>query len=85
MGIPPSWANNTTQSAIGGFDITPSDTVDLAVPARALYIGGAGAVKVTHLDGSTVTYAAVAVGVFPVTAVRVFATGTGASNIKGMI
>jgi hypothetical protein len=62
--------------------VTPSDTVDLAFASKRLWIGGAGAVKVNTVGGSTVTYAAVPAGTYlNVRASRVFATGTAATNI----
>jgi hypothetical protein len=64
--------------------VTPSDTVDLATVAKALYIGGAGDVKVL-VGGEEVVFKAVPVGtVLPVAAQRVFATGTGASFIVAL-
>lgn len=62
--------------------VTPNDGADLATSARSLYIGGAGAVKVTTVGGEAVTFAAVPVGtVLPVRAARVWSTGTTATNI----
>lgn len=62
--------------------VTPSDTVDLTKPAhKGLYIGVSGAVRITTVGGSDVTFTAVPVGFFPVTAIRVWATGTTATNI----
>lgn len=65
----------------GGAAVTPHDTNLLARPAKSLYIGGTGAVKVTTQDGTDLTFAAVAVGFFPVRCIRVFSTGTTATNI----
>jgi hypothetical protein len=54
-----------------------SDTVDLAIPARALYVGTGGNVKVTTKGGQTVTFASVPDGsILPVACTRVFTTGT---------
>jgi hypothetical protein len=64
-----------------GAAITPNDGADLATSARALWIGGTGAVKITTPGGSTVTLAAVPVGMLWVRAARVWATGTTATNI----
>ena len=63
-----------------------SDTVDLTTsPAKSLYIGGAGNIKVTLIDGSTVTFSGVPVGtILPVVVTRVFATGTTATNILAL-
>lgn len=66
--------------------VTPSDTVDLPDgPCRGIYVGGAGAVKIVTTNGSTVTFAAVPVGTFMrVGAVRIFSTGTTATNLLAL-
>lgn len=62
--------------------ITPHDTNELGNVPRFIYVGGAGAVKVTTVYGDTVTFAAVPVGtVLPVAAKIVFSTGTTATNL----
>ena len=73
-----------------------SDTVNLTTLAsggvpgkaycyRALYVSGAGDVKVVTMGGSTVTFSAVPAGtVLPVAVVRVFSTGTTATGLVGM-
>lgn len=62
--------------------VTPSDTVDLSPPCAALYIGGAGNVKVTAVDGGTETFTAVPAGtILPVAASRVFSTLTTATSV----
>lgn len=73
-----------------------SDTLNLAtlasggVPSkaycyRALYVSGAGDVKVVTIGGSTVVFAAVPAGtILPVACVRVFSTGTTATGLVGM-
>jgi len=70
----------------GAAAVTPSDSTDLAkAPTRGLYIGGAGAVKVDLMDGSTVTFAAVPVGTtLYIRATRVYSTGTAATNILAL-
>lgn len=71
--------------AIGAISITPADT-DLAAPVRALYIGGAGNVKITDTLGNATTFNAVQAGsILPVMAVRVWSTGTTATSIVGLI
>jgi hypothetical protein len=68
------------------FAVTPSDSVDLPETTRALYVGGAGNVRLTARDGGTVTYTGVAAGQrLPIRAVRVLATGTTATNIIGEV
>lgn len=49
-----------------------------------LYIGTAGNVRVLTTGDDTVTFVAVAAGFFPVQVIRVFATGTTATNIIGL-
>ena len=65
--------------------ITPDDSTDLAYTTSAVYVGGAGALKVTTAGGDTTTVAAVPAGtVLPLRVVRVFATGTAATSIVGL-
>lgn len=62
--------------------ISKDDNADLPTVARAIYIGGTGDLKVTTVGGSTVTFAAVPVGVFDCVHVKkVFSTGTTATNM----
>jgi hypothetical protein len=65
--------------------ITPADS-DLSAQMRALYIGGSGNVRITDPQGNVVTFVgAVAGTVLPVMAKRVWATGTTATNIIGLV
>jgi len=71
--------------------VTPSDTVDIpyvggdgTTPSWpcVLYIGGAGNLRVLTEGGDDITFNGVVAGTFlPVNVVRVFATGTTATNI----
>lgn len=64
--------------------VTPSDSTDLASATRAIYIGAAGAVKLTTLGGETLVLASgvLAVGVpHPIRATRIWSTGTTATPI----
>ena len=66
----------------GAAAVTPNDSTDLTTIARALYVGGAGNVKIDAADGSTVTFSGVLAGsILPVRAARVYSTGTTATNI----
>lgn len=65
----------------GAAAVTPSDSTDLSEVTLALYIGTAGAAKLTLMDGSVVTYAALAAGRHPLRVKRVWATGTTATGI----
>lgn len=70
----------------GGFDVTPDDATDLSGLTRAIILGGSGDVAVVLKNGDTLTLPALAAGViYPLRAVRVLATGTTATGIKGLI
>jgi hypothetical protein len=81
-GARPQWDS----PAVGGAAPTLSDTVDdPAGPFRSLWVGVAGNIKVGMADGSSATFANVPVGILPVTAVRVYATGTTATSLVGLL
>ena len=64
--------------------VTPSDTVDQFYDT--LYVGGAGAVKVMTSRGNQVTLTAVPAGTrLPLRVRRVYATGTTATGIVGLV
>lgn len=68
--------------ASNAFAVTPADDANLTHAARALFVGGAGAVKVDTLGGDTVTFTGVVAGsILPVRVLKVYATGTDATNI----
>lgn len=65
--------------------ITPSDSDDLDVVPRAIYVGGSGDVKVDMLDGSTVTFKSLQAGeVHWIRPRRVYSTDTTATDIIGL-
>jgi len=64
--------------------VTPADGSDLTAFALALYVGVSGDVKLTTLGGETVTFSNVPVGILPVSAKRVYSTGTTASGIVAL-
>ncbi len=65
--------------------VVPSDTVNLPNGAKALWVGGAGTVKVITGGDETVTFTGVLAGtLLPIRCKRVFSTGTSASNIVAM-
>lgn len=82
--MPQSAANWPSGPAYDAVAVVTSDATDLTNPARALYIGVTGDVKVRTWGGSVVTFTAVPVGFMPVSVVRVFATGTTASSIVAL-
>lgn len=63
--------------------VTPHDT-NLIPVTRGLYVGGTGALKVQMEDDTTVTFAAVPVGEFPLQVKQVYATGTAATSIVAL-
>ena len=67
------------------FAITPSNSVDLAQPTIAIYLGTPGDLKIDAVEtGTEITFKNLANGVFhPIRAKRVYATGTSASDIIG--
>ena len=71
--------------------VTPSNTVNIpAITGGSnngcvLYVGGAGNLKVLTVGGDEVTFTAIPVGTFvPVQVLKVFATGTTATNIVAL-
>lgn len=65
--------------------ITPSDSTALARVTRAIWVGGAGDLRVTLLGGMTVTLAGAAAGmVYPLRVTQVLATGTTATGLVGL-
>jgi hypothetical protein len=77
-------ANSLTSPARKAFAITPNDASDLSEITRAIYVGGAGHLLVTMMDGNDVTFSDVPGGtVLPIRARRV-KTGSTATNIVGL-
>ena len=64
--------------------ITPSDGTDLAAATRAINVSDPGYVKVTTVGGDTVTLYVAGGVIFPIRALRVWATGTTATEIVGL-
>ena len=62
--------------------VSPNDSLDLTYDTRGLYIGGDGDLKVTTAGGDVLTfYNATAGSIIPVRVIRVWSTGTSATNI----
>lgn len=79
-------SSSSTYTARGLVVITPSDTVNLEGPARALYVGGAGNISLKPLDGAAVTLVGVPAGtLLPISVTRVNVTGTTATNLVGLL
>ena len=70
--------------------VTPSDTVDIPFPGGdknngcVLYVGVAGDLKVRTVAGDDVVFVGMQAGFFPVNVLRVFATGTTATDIVAL-
>jgi len=76
---------NATHPARFALAVTPSDSTDMTLSARALYIGGAGNLAVITDGGNTVTFTGISAGsILPVAIARVLATGTTATNILAL-
>jgi hypothetical protein len=61
--------------------VTTSDTVNFSTPS-IVFVGGAGNAKVTTAQGTDVTFNGLVAGqVIPVQVLRVWATGTTATNM----
>jgi hypothetical protein len=68
-------------SAANAVAVTPSD-VTVLIPTIGVYVGGAGNVAVTMLNGAVVTFTAPPVGtVLPIQVTKVMATNTTATLI----
>lgn len=71
--------------ALTAASVSPSNTVDLAPWARALWIGGAGDLRVIMAGDNTntpIVFPGLSAGVWmPIQVKRVMATGTTATNI----
>jgi hypothetical protein len=75
-------ATGMASPANSAAEITPNDTTDLSTFSRAVYVGGAGNLRVTMLGGQTVTFSNVAAGtMLPIRVSRIWATGTTATLI----
>lgn len=74
-----------SEPAMSALAVTPSDTTDLATPARALYVGTSGDLSIITPDGVTVLFASVPSSfILPVAAIRVRSTATTATNVVAL-
>ena len=65
--------------------VVPADGTDLACVTRAVYVGGAGDLRVRMQGGAEVTLAAVPAGaLLPLRVTRVLAAGTSATSIVAL-
>jgi hypothetical protein len=86
MGAGPFHSRDSKGPSWGAKAISPSDNDDLQYWMRGVYVGGAGDLKVTMFDGSTVTFESVPAGsVLPIYIKKIHSTGTTATKIVGLI
>jgi hypothetical protein len=79
------WRAGLESPAEHAVEITPSDSTDLAISTRGLYVGASGDVTLDTVGGETVTFVGLAAGIIhPIRARRVRATGTDATGIVGV-
>lgn len=72
--------------ATSAFEILPDDVNPLPNVTRAIYVGGAGNLAITMLDGQTLTLEAVQPGaIYPLRCTHVRATGTTATGLAGLL
>lgn len=76
---------DTTMVALDLIPVTPSDSADLDIPARALRIGGAGTLRVTTYTGQVRNTNVAAGEVLLLFTTRVHSTGTSATGIEALI
>ena len=74
-----------TEPARDAAAVTPSDSTQISPVARALYVGGAGNIKLVTEEGTTVTFQGIVAGsVLPVKTTKVFSTDTTATYIVAL-
>jgi hypothetical protein len=75
---------DATASARRAAAVTLSDTAVIE-NTRALFVGAAGSVKVSMVEGGDVTFVGVSAGtVLPIQVVKVWSTGTSAASILAL-
>lgn len=85
MQAPPPGISSADGSAANATNVTPSDSVNLASPSRALYVGGAGNISAVMLGGQTILLTGVPAGTtLPLQVSRVNATLTTATLIVSL-
>lgn len=85
-GPTPFGAPTFTAPAMDAFVITPSNSVNFNIMARAVYVGAGGDIALVTSRNNTVTFIAVPQGtVLPVVCLRINSTSTTASSLVGLI
>lgn len=78
----PYLSADATVSARRAAAVTTSDATVYDEPTRAIYVGGAGNLRVDMVSGGTVTFTNLMAGtVLPVQVTRIYATSTTATNL----
>jgi hypothetical protein len=72
---------NLTSPAVAHYVITPSDSADLPVRPRAIFVQAAGSAVLQDKDGHVVSYDVAAGAVLSIRPLRVLATGTTAQLV----
>lgn len=73
------------EPAVAGFVISPDDLSTLPFVPRAIYVGGSGDIAAMLFTGDIIVFTnAVAGTVLPLRVVKVFRTGTTATNLIGL-
>lgn len=81
----PGYAADMAAPAMGVSTITPSDSVDLPSPCRGIWVGVAGDITLDGvIAGTAVTLHNVPIGILPIAATRVYATGTDATYLVAL-
>lgn len=81
-------STEVASQARGAVAVTPSDSADLTVDAKALYIGTGGditVIPINNQDDAPILFANHPVGYLRVQVRRVMATGTDAADIVALL
>jgi hypothetical protein len=74
-----------TDPANSAYSITPSDSAELGIYTRGIYVGTSGDLAVMMVSGDIVTFASLSAGVIhPIRVKMVYSTGTTATDIIGV-
>ena len=84
--MPGSLANSALITpAEHAFVITPADGVDLEASTRGIWVGTTGNLRVRMVDGGDIMFIGMVAGmVHPLRVIRVWATGSTATGIRGL-
>lgn len=81
-----SHASGQSAPATDAAAIVPDDGANLPRPARAIYVGGDGTLRVQMISGAVVDLATVTGGtIYPLRVRRVMATGTSAGGLVALL